>query len=165
MNYTDMIRELLDQQYPCPEDTTAIVITTLQLRILPASAKILFAQYEQLETLVLTKCDLRNLENFPKLSSLKALDLADNSLQGTLNHLMPLSNLNYLNLAQNLISDVRKLQPLQMIDGLEVYLAGNPFIEEEIWKSKVKNYGLKVLKEARNLNLKANKVKQEDKKP
>lgn len=60
---------------------------------------------------------------------------------------MPLANLSYLNLANNFINDYRKLQPLQMIDSLEVYLAGNPFIDAEVWKSKVKNYGIKVLKE------------------
>lgn len=59
---------------------------------------------------------------------------------------MPLSNLNYLNIADNLISDSRKLQPLQMIENLEVYVAGNPFVEGEVWKNKVKNYGIKILK-------------------
>jgi hypothetical protein len=42
---------------------------------------------------------------------------------------MPLSSLSYLNIADNLIGDSRKLQPLQMIDNLEVYVAGNPFVE------------------------------------
>ena len=80
---------------------------------------------------------------------LRALDLSHNSLQGSLNHLMPLADLSYLNLASNLLRDFRKLQPLQMIESLEVYLAGNPFLEAEAWKGKVKNYGLRVLKEAR----------------
>lgn len=95
---------------------------------------------------MISKCDLRNLENFPKITSLKQLDLSDNSLQGTLNHLMPLNKLNYLNIANNLINDFRKLQPLQTIDGLEIYVVGNPFIDGETWKNKVKNYGIKVLK-------------------
>ena len=106
-----------------------MVITTIQLRILPKPAKPLFTRYQFLENLVLTKCDLRNLENFPKMTSLKTLDLSHNSLQGTLNNIMPLVNLDYLNLAHNLISDYRKLQPLQMIDNLEIFLLGNPFLD------------------------------------
>ena len=128
MQYTDIIREILDQQYPSTEDTRTIVISTIQLRLLPAPAKPLFLRYEALENLVISKCDLRTLENFPKLTSLKALDLSNNSLQGSLNHLMPLVDLTYLNLANNILKDFRKLQPLQMIDNLEVYLVGNPFL-------------------------------------
>lgn len=59
---------------------------------------------------------------------------------------MPLVDLTYLNLANNILKDFRKLQPLQMIDNLEVYLVGNPFLEVDAWKGKVKNYGLKVIK-------------------
>ena len=103
-----------------------MIITTIQLRLIPAPAKTLFTQYQQLETLMLTKCDLRTLENFPKILSLKSLDISENSLQGSLNYLMPLENLNYLNLAQNFIDDHRKLQPLQMIENLEVCIVGNP---------------------------------------
>lgn len=106
---------------------------------------------------------MRNLENFPKLKTLKNLDISENSLQGSLNNLMPLGNLTYLNLANNLINDFRKLQPLQMIDSLEVYLIGNPFIDGEVWKSKVKSYGIKVLKEPKVLETKS-EVKQEEKK-
>lgn len=76
---------------------------------------------------------------------------------------MPLQKLSYLNVANNLIKEYRKLQPLGMIDDLEVYLVGNPFVDEEVWKNKVKNYGLKVLKEARVLQPVV-VVKQEDKK-
>ena len=141
-----------------------MVITTIQLRILPKPAKPLFVRYQFLENLVLTRCDLRNLENFPQLTSLKTLDLSHNSLQGTLNNLMPLVNLDYLCLAHNLISDFRKLQPLQMIDNLEVFLVGNPFLDVEIWKNKVKSYGIKVLKEGKQLEIPAPKIKQEEKK-
>jgi hypothetical protein len=102
-SYTDIIRELLDQQYP-DEDAKTIVITTIQLRLIPAAVKPLFMRYSQLETMVLTKCDLRNLENFPRIDSLRSLDLSCNSLQGSLNNLMPLSSLNYLNLANNLLN-------------------------------------------------------------
>jgi Leucine-rich repeat (LRR) protein len=118
MSYTDVVRELLEEQYPDPDSTDTIVISQLVLRILPAPVKPLFLRYHLLETLVLTKCDLRNLDNFPRLVSLKNLDLSDNSLQGSLNYLMPLTSLNYLSLANNLIADHRKLLPLQVIDGL-----------------------------------------------
>ena len=120
----------------------------------------MFTRYQTLETLVLNKCDLRNLENFPKIVSLRTLDLANNSLQGSLNYLMPLVNLNYLNLANNLINDFRKLQPLQMVDCLEVYLVGNPFLDGDAWKSKVKGYGLKILKDGKLFESLHPKVKQ-----
>ena len=75
---------------------------------------------------------------------------------------MPLADLSYLNLASNLLRDFRKLQPLQMIESLEVYLAGNPFLEAEAWKGKVKNYGLRVLKEARVFPVSEKKVQKEE---
>ena len=164
MNYTDIIREILDQQYPDPKETKSLVISTVQLRLLPVPAKPLFLQYSQLENMVLTKCDLRTLENFPKIISLKCLDLSDNSLQGTFNNLMPLCNLNYLNIARNLIQDFRKLQPLQMIDNLEIHVVGNPFLDGEVWKNKVKQYGLKVLKEAKIFEIVNKKQVKEEKK-
>lgn len=61
MNYTDIIRDLLDQQYPSPEETTTIVISNIVLRILPLPTKPYFMRYENLENLILSKCDLRNL--------------------------------------------------------------------------------------------------------
>ena len=146
MSYTDIIRGLLDHQYPSTEQTKTIVISNIVLRIIPLPSKPYFLRYEHLETLILSKCDLRNLENFPKLLSLKQLDISENSLHGTLNYLMPLSRLNYLNISNNLIEDFRKLQPMQMIEGLEIYVAGNPFVDGETWKTKVRNYGLKVIK-------------------
>jgi hypothetical protein len=61
MNYTDIIRDLLDQQNPSPEETTTIAISNIILRILPLSAKPYFMRYENLQNLILSKCDLRNL--------------------------------------------------------------------------------------------------------
>mgnify|MGYP000888460498 FL=1 len=137
-------------------------MSSIVLRILPPATGPLFLRYGNLETLVLTKCDLRNLENFPKLLTLRQLDLSDNSLQGSLNYLMPLANLKYLGLANNLIADCRKLQPLQVIDGLEVFMGGNPFLEGDAWRNKVRSYGLKVAKEGRTWE--TQRVKQEEKK-
>ena len=61
MSYCSIIKGLLDQQYPDIEHTETIIITTLQLRIIPKATQPLFLRYTQLETLVLNKCDLRNL--------------------------------------------------------------------------------------------------------
>jgi len=33
-----------------------------------------------------------------------------------------------------------------MIGGLEIYVAGNPFVKGENWKNKLRNYGLIVIK-------------------
>lgn len=65
---------------------------------------------------------------------------------------MPLSCLTYLNISKNLINDFHKLQPLQMIDNLEVFLADNPFLDGDGWKTKLKHYGIKILKESRVLD-------------
>jgi hypothetical protein len=149
MSFAEVVKELLEGQYPRTEETKIIIMSSIILRILPPATSPLFLRYNNLETLVITKCDLRNLENFPKLASLKQLDLSNNSLQGSFNYLMPLSNLKYLDLANNLITDCRKLQPLQVIEGLEVFMIGNPFLEGDAWRNKVRSYGLKVAKEAR----------------
>jgi len=76
---------------------------------------------------------------------------------------MPLTGLEYLNVANNLISDYRKLLPLQLIDSLEIYVAGNPFVDGEVWKNKIKSYGIKVLKEPKLLSSKC-EVKEEENK-
>ncbi len=61
MSYTELIRDLLDQQYPNVDGTKTIIITSMQLHLLPALARPYFLRYHQLETLALNKCDLRNL--------------------------------------------------------------------------------------------------------
>ncbi len=39
-----------------------------------------------------------------------------------------------------------------MIDNLEVFLADNPFLDGDGWKTKLKHYGIKILKESRVLD-------------
>ena len=86
------------------------------------------------------------------LAQLEELDLSKNSLQGTFNYLMPLKALSYLNIAGNLISDYRVLEPLRRIKRLEIFLKDNPFTEATNWKYKLKQYSLIVLKEARSVD-------------
>lgn len=72
-------------------------------------------QYQNLRTLNINHCDLRNLDNFPKIYTLEELDLGFNQIQGTFNNLMPLKKLKYLNLQHNLIFESNKLAPLRKI--------------------------------------------------
>lgn len=65
--------------------------------------------YHHLKNLSITNCDLRKLENFPIFPQLTNLDLSSNSLQGTLNYLMPLKSLTYLNISRNMISEAKNL--------------------------------------------------------
>lgn len=48
MNYTDIIRGLLDQQYPSAEDTHNMVIANIVIRILPLPARPYFMRYHNL---------------------------------------------------------------------------------------------------------------------
>lgn len=79
-------------------------MSTLNLKFLPPRARTIFESYSQVTTLSLVNCDLRKLENFPVLPCLRELDLSGNSLQGTLNYLMPLKSLVYLDISRNIIS-------------------------------------------------------------
>lgn len=73
---------------------------------------------------------------------------------------MPLKALEYLNIAGNLITDYRVLEPLRRIKRLEVFLKGNPFTEASNWKYKIRQYSLVVLKEARSVECGAEKAEE-----
>ncbi len=128
-----------------------IIISTFNIKFIPPKAQLLLQTYSHLRTLAITKCDLRKLENFPVLPQLLHLDLSNNSLQGTLNYLMPLRSLQYLNIAHNIISDYRELEPLRRLRRLEVYLDDNPFLELPSWKYKIRMFGIVLLKTAKQL--------------
>lgn len=64
---------------------------------------------------------------------------------------MPLKSLRYLNIAQNIISDYRVLEPLRRLGKLEVYLKDNPFTETPNWRNKIRNFSIIILKDPKTL--------------
>lgn len=112
----------------------------------PQSARFLEA-YGSLKTLMMSHCDMRNLDNFPRLPLLVDLDLSHNSLQGSFNNLMILTNLEYLNISNNFVSDVSRLQPLRKLEKIVVCVKDNPFLAKDGWKIKLKQYGVKLAKD------------------
>lgn len=88
-----IIRELLEKNYSEPLKVSSMVLDSLSCQFLSLPTKTRLEMYQNLKTLTFTHCDLRNLENFPRLPQLTDLDLSFNSLMGTFNFLMPLNNL------------------------------------------------------------------------
>lgn len=107
--------------------------------------KCLLEEYAKLKVLRVVNCDLRTLENFPKLPSLTHLYISDNKLQGTFHLLASLKNLKYLDLSNNIVSSSRNLAALQRLKGLTVVVVGNLFVaKEDDWKDTICALDLKV---------------------
>jgi len=74
--------------------------------------------FKSLEILSLINVGLTSLKGFPKLFSLKKLELSDNRIMGGLDHLLGCSNLTHLNLSGNRIKDIDTLAPLAQLKNL-----------------------------------------------
>lgn len=77
-------------------------------------------EFTVLEKLSLINVGLTSLKNFPKLPSLKKLELSDNRISSGLNHLLTSPNLTSLNLSGNKIKDFEELKALATLEKLEV---------------------------------------------
>jgi len=77
--------------------------------------------FTSLEVLSLNGVGISSLENFPRLHSLKKLELGDNLISDGLNFLKnaELSNLLSLNLSGNKIAKMSELEPLSHLESLE----------------------------------------------
>ena len=104
-------------------------------------------RYSLLAYLQITHCDLRTLDNFPNLHTLVELRLSHNKLQGSLENIIKLMGLEYLDLSHNIIRDVSKLLPLKRIKRLAIYVSHNPFENKEGWKNALLSLNLKIEKE------------------
>ncbi|XP_017797999.1 PREDICTED: acidic leucine-rich nuclear phosphoprotein 32 family member A [Habropoda laboriosa] len=76
-------------------------------------------EFVALESLSLINVGLTSLKGFPKLSSLKKLELSDNRISGGLNLLQSSPKLTHLNLSGNKIKDLDALQPLKEFKNLK----------------------------------------------
>lgn len=76
-------------------------------------------EFTALETLSLINVGLTNLKGFPKLPTLKRLELSDNRISNGLHHLKGSPKLTHLNLCGNKIKDYADLEPLKSFSNLE----------------------------------------------
>ncbi|XP_076356358.1 acidic leucine-rich nuclear phosphoprotein 32 mapmodulin isoform X3 [Tachypleus tridentatus] len=76
-------------------------------------------EFINLETLSLINVGLTSLKGFPKLPSLKKLELSDNRISGGLNLLHGSPKLTHLNLSGNKIKDIDTLEPLKEFKNLK----------------------------------------------
>lgn len=97
-------------------------------------------EYVNLETLSLINVGLTSLKGFPKLPSLKKLELSDNRISGGLNLLNPSAKLTHLNLSGNKIKDLDTLEPLKDFKSLKnLDLFYNEVTSIENYRDKVFN--------------------------
>lgn len=75
-------------------------------------------EFSALETLDLQNASLANIKLFPKLTSLKKLDLSGNRLSKGLEVLKECSNLSYLSLSSNKFKELDTLAPLKDLEHL-----------------------------------------------
>jgi Leucine-rich repeat (LRR) protein len=85
------------------------------------------------------------------LSNLELLDLSNNQLQGTFNHLMKCKNLTYINLSNNIISEPTKLAPLKRIGNITICINDNPLCFTDGYANKIKNYNIKITKSPKKI--------------
>ncbi|XP_011640269.1 acidic leucine-rich nuclear phosphoprotein 32 family member A-like isoform X3 [Pogonomyrmex barbatus] len=97
-------------------------------------------EFSALESLSLINVGLTSLKGFPKLSSLKKLELSDNRISGGLNLLDSSPKLTHLNLSGNKIKDLDTLQPLKEFKNLRsLDLFNNEVTNMDNYREKVFN--------------------------
>ncbi|EFN82054.1 Acidic leucine-rich nuclear phosphoprotein 32 family member A [Harpegnathos saltator] len=100
----------------------------------------LTSEFVSLESLSLINVGLTSLKGFPKLSSLKKLELSDNRISGGLNLLDSSPKLTHLNLSGNKIKDLDTLQPLKEFKNLKsLDLFNNEVTNMDNYREKVFN--------------------------
>ena len=119
----------------------------IEFQKIQPQSKLHLQSYSNLKFLSIVKCDLRTLINFPYIQTLVDLRLNDNKLQGTLENIIKLVGLEYLDLSNNIIRDVSKLIPLKRIKKLSLHIAHNPLEKVEGWKAELGRMNLKILNE------------------
>lgn len=95
-------------------------------------------EFTALEKLSLINVGLTSLKSFPKLASLKKLELSDNRISSGLNHLLTSPKLTSLNLSGNKIKDFEELKPLASLEKLETLdLFNNEVTTSENYRNNV----------------------------
>merc|ERR1712088_416723 len=95
-------------------------------------------EYINLETLSLISVGLTTLKGFPKLASLKKLELSDNRISSGLQALQDCPQLSHLNLSNNKIKDLDAIEPLKSFEQLtHLDLFNNDICNIEDYRTKV----------------------------
>ena len=95
-------------------------------------------EFTALEKLSLINVGLVSLKTFPKLPSLKKLELSDNRISSGLTHLLSSPKLTILNLSGNKIKDFDELKSLHGLFNLEILdLFNNEVTSMENYREKV----------------------------
>jgi acidic leucine-rich nuclear phosphoprotein 32 family protein A/C/D len=95
-------------------------------------------EYVNLETLSLISVGLTTLKGFPKLASLKKLELSDNRISNGLQALQECPKLSHLNLSNNKLKDLEAIEPLKSFEALtHLDLFNNDICNIEDYRTKV----------------------------
>lgn len=94
--------------------------------------------FKALEVLSLINVGLVSLKSFPKLPSLRKLELSDNRISNGLCHLTGSPKLTNLNLSGNRIKDLSELEPLKELGELEMLdLFNNAVTSVDEYRKKI----------------------------
>lgn len=94
--------------------------------------------FTALEVLSLINVGLVSLKSFPKLPSLRKLELSDNRVSSGMSHLAGSPKLTHLNLCGNRIKEFDELKPLKELKNLEVLdLFNNEVTMTENYRDKI----------------------------
>lgn len=94
--------------------------------------------FTALEVLSLINVGLVSLKSFPKLPSLRKLELSDNRVSSGMSHLAGSPKLTHLNLSGNRIKEFDELKPLKELKNLEVLdLFNNEVTMTENYRDKI----------------------------
>merc|ERR1711872_197770 len=94
--------------------------------------------FENLEKLSVTAAGLTSFKGFPKLKSLKKLDVSDNRISNGLHVLKNCHSLTHISLSNNKFKAISSLEPLKCLENLKyLEVANNPFTEEEEVRSRI----------------------------
>jgi Leucine-rich repeat (LRR) protein len=114
------------------EDILKLILDGCKCSCLPKEVQDKIETFPNLEVLTLNGVGLTSLENFPRNSNLKMLELSDNQISAGLNNLDHLSNLVSLNISGNQIGSIDELKCLnKLTEVASVDLFGNPLTEKE----------------------------------
>ena len=97
----------------------------------------LFMEYKLLRKLSLVGNNIKSIDNFPSIPTLKTLQLDDNNISSGFDSLQGLTGLKTLSLAGNPIKSTDDLQPLFLVDGLQSLNLDSCPVQEEDYEDGI----------------------------